>query len=220
MRKPTLRFGIHYCEHVTLDDGRQVVLRIVNPSDKQLLLGGFGRLSPESRYLRFMGTRNNISDAELTLLCEVDGIDHFAMGAVIEDANGNEEGIAVARFVRLAGEPEVAEPAITVIDEFQGVDVGRALIERLSSAAWERGIKRFRTSYLRDNRKIERLLAQYVENIVIQDDDEVVTVEFELPGPDFGERTTHGLRGAYDALVSAARNLSRIRLRRTEPRNV
>ena len=100
MSDKKLRFDAAYREHRELDDGQEVTLRLVRPSDKQLLLQGFERLSPESRHFRFMGVRNTFSEAELHYLCEVDGTNHFALGAVIENDDGSEEGIAIARFVR------------------------------------------------------------------------------------------------------------------------
>ena len=178
-----LRFNLSYKEQVTLADGRTVSLRLLRPTDKQKLLQGLERMSPESRYMRFMGVRSYLNQAALRYLCEVDGYNHFAMGAVVENPDGSEEGVAVARFVRLESETSVAEPAIAVIDDYQGQGLGRALLNRLGSAARERDIERFRCDFLSSNRKIRHLLTDYGQNPTIRKKSDVVTMEFELPDP-------------------------------------
>src|SRR5262245_36906785 len=98
--EPALRFHHDYQEEVALDDGSRVTLRLVRPGDKPLLLEAFARLSPESRYRRFLGPKSNLSPAELRYLTECDGVDHFALGAVVRDDAG-EHGLGVGRIIRL-----------------------------------------------------------------------------------------------------------------------
>src|SRR6266568_8681079 len=85
------RFDGRYRETALLRDGSRVVLRLVRPDDKALLRRGFERLSPESRYRRFMSAKSQLTDAELAYLTEVDGWSHFALGAVVEGAGGGAE---------------------------------------------------------------------------------------------------------------------------------
>jgi GNAT superfamily N-acetyltransferase len=202
-----LRFDSAYSEQTQLDDGQVVTLRLVRPSDKQLLLQGFERLSPESRHFRFMGVRNAFSEADLRYLCEVDGIDHFAMGAVVIRSDGSEEGVAIARFVRLTKQPDIAEPAITIIDDYQGMGLGGVLLKRLISAALERGVERFHTEFLRSNSKTAQLLDDYEESSIVREEGDVVTMEFLLPKPSLGERMTDALRRSevYRAFADVAR---------------
>jgi GNAT superfamily N-acetyltransferase len=148
-----MRFGPSYCEQVRLADGLRVWLGPVRPDDKRRLLEGLSRLSPGSSYFRFMGARRSLSERDLHYLTEIDGIDHFAIGAVLVQPDGSEEGIGVARFIRLPGEPAVAEPAITVIDDYQGKGLGGLLLRRLVRAARERGVHRFRCQFLADNER-------------------------------------------------------------------
>lgn len=202
-----LGFDSAYREQIELADGHEVTLRLVRPSDKQLLLQGFERLSPASRHFRFMGVRNTFSEEELRYLCEVDGIDHFAMGAVFERADGSEEGVAIARFIRSNHEPDVAEPAITIIDDYQGIGLGGVLLKRLITAARERGVERFHTEFLRSNTKTAQLLDDYEESSIIREEGDVVTMEFVLPKPSLGERMTNALRRSevYRAFADVAR---------------
>src|ERR1700723_1832427 len=96
----------------------------------------FRRMSPDSRYRRFFSGITELSPVMLDYLTEVDGYDHFALVATVDSLDLKaEEGVAAARFVRLPGEPEVAEAAVTVIDDFQGRGLGRLLLARLVDAA-------------------------------------------------------------------------------------
>lgn len=132
-------------EH-TLRDGTRVRIRPIEPRDARTLQAAFRELSPESRRRRFRGPKARLSRRELRFLTECDGIRHLALGAVRLDADGWEcEGLGIARYLCLPGHPEIAEPAITVLDSFQGRGLGRLLAEHLGHAAAARGVKTFRS---------------------------------------------------------------------------
>lgn len=153
-----MRFDEGYKEDVTLADGTAVRLRRVRPADKRLLLEGFERLSPESRYRRFFTERNSLGPADLRYLTEVDGVRHFAMGALCRDHEGRQLGIGVTRYVSLDG--VVAEPAVAVVDEMQGKGLGRILFQRLVEAAIERGLQRFSAEVLATNDPMRAILGE------------------------------------------------------------
>jgi GNAT superfamily N-acetyltransferase len=162
---PELRFGADYREQVRLADGTRVVLRLVIPADKLLLRRGMDSFSPESRFHRFLGTKQGLSEDELRYLTEVDGIDHFAIGATLAEPTEGEEGIGVARFVRAREAPEVAEPTVAVLDSYQGLGLGTVLFERLAAAARERGVRRFNGRMLTHNEAMRRLLRRVAPGI-------------------------------------------------------
>ena len=146
-------------EHV-LNDGTAVSLRHVRPEDAAELRRGLERLSPESRYRRFLGAVTTLTDEHLRYLTCVDGHDHVAIVAVARTpAPEGDTGLGIARFVRLQDEPTVAEAAITVIDDAQGKGLGRLLALTLARAAYERGVRRFRGRILADNTAVRQLLA-------------------------------------------------------------
>ena len=89
------QFNNEYREIVRLSDNTQVTLRLVVPADKFLLARGMDNFSAESRYRRFLSSKQVLTDAELQYLTEVDGVKHFAIGAL----HGQNEGVGVARFV-------------------------------------------------------------------------------------------------------------------------
>jgi RimJ/RimL family protein N-acetyltransferase len=138
-------------ERQKLADGTPVILRPVRDSDSALLVRGFEQLSPQSRYYRFFAPKRALSAEEIRYFTECDGTNHFAIGALVERPDGSEEGVGVARFVRLREDPLTAEAAVTVIDSFQRKGLGRLLTERLFSAAAERGIERLQWVVLQGN---------------------------------------------------------------------
>ncbi len=156
------KFDSSYRESLTLRDGGEVELRLVQREDRELLERGFEKLSDRSRYLRFFTAKPHLTAAEVSYLTDVDGETHFAIGASRRGASGVEEGVAVARFIRLPVEPEVAEAAVTVLDEMQGKGLGSVLLLRLIAAARERGVRAFRCWLLAENRDMQALIHEWL----------------------------------------------------------
>src|SRR4051812_37069637 len=116
-------------EQVTLPDGVGIRIRAVQPEDRERIVAGLERLSPESRYRRFFSPVSRLSDRQLDYLTRVDHHDHEALVAVDEQ----DQLIAVARFVRTG--PGRAEPAMVVADDWQGRGVATCLLDRLVERA-------------------------------------------------------------------------------------
>ena len=102
---------------VVLRDGSTVLIRQVQSADAPLLADGFARLSTRACQLRFLSPKNELSPGELRYFTDVDHHDHEALGA-LNHADGR--GVGIARYVRDADDPQAAEIAVTVIDDWQG----------------------------------------------------------------------------------------------------
>ena len=61
---------------ITLRDGSRIRIRQGHRSDPDLLLRGFKRLSPESRYRRFLAPMPELSESMVRYLTEIDHHDH------------------------------------------------------------------------------------------------------------------------------------------------
>jgi RimJ/RimL family protein N-acetyltransferase len=124
---------------VELRDGRRVRLREIRPDDRDEVRQAFGRLSGESRYMRFMSyvkelspqmlerTVKQQSERELGLVAEVaapDGIDIVAGARYYVQADG-----------------ETCEFAVTVADEWRRAGLASRLMRELITAARARGLK-------------------------------------------------------------------------------
>jgi RimJ/RimL family protein N-acetyltransferase len=133
---------------VRLRDGSPVLLRQIRPEDAPRIAEGLSRLSPASRYLRFQRAVSELSEDELRYLTDVDHVDHEAIVAV-DGARPDRPGVGVARYIREPFEPEVAEAAITVADEYHGQGAGTLLLGALAARAEANGVRVFR-SYVMD----------------------------------------------------------------------
>src|SRR5215470_5354328 len=159
---------------VVLRDGSKVLIRQVQPADAALLADGFARLSPQSRRMRFLAKKDQLSPAELRYLTDIDHHDHEALGA-LDHADGR--GVGVARYVRDAGDPQAAEIAVTVIDDWQGRGLGTELLGQLSERARREGIGRFTALVAAGNAAMTGLLRNMGAELVRYGPG---TVEYEI----------------------------------------
>lgn len=180
-KRPVAIFDAAYSERALLRDGTAVTLRLVRPGDKELFLEAWERLSPESRYRRFLSPKPVLTDAELRYLTELDHVDHLAIGAAV-DRGGTTQGLGVARFVRVAGRPDAADVAVTVVDDAQRKGLGRLLVSRLIVAAGERGIERFVCDVLATNDPMRALIRSLVPGVTEILDGPTFRVEMPLGG--------------------------------------
>jgi RimJ/RimL family protein N-acetyltransferase len=183
-------------------DGVRLTVRPIRGDDRDALQGAFRRLSPSSRYRRFLTAKEHLTESELTRLTEVDHRDHEAL--VVTDDERNLVG--VARYIRLDERPAAAEVAVTVVDEWQGRGIGTALLTRLIERAEEAGIETFVASCLATNKDmivLFRELGQSVRRTGLGAG--VLELEIELP-TDASHLVRPALRAAATApTLTAAR---------------
>jgi RimJ/RimL family protein N-acetyltransferase len=139
------------------------VIRPIEPGDKERLVNGLRQLSEETIRKRFLAAKPRFTQAELRYLTEVDGVNHIALVAVLED--DPDQLVAVARAVRLPDRPGTAEMAIVVGDPWQGQGLGRELAQRLADAALAVGIRRFAATMLGDNEAARRLMRTFARRL-------------------------------------------------------
>ncbi|MGZ4590646.1 MAG: N-acetyltransferase family protein [Actinomycetes bacterium] len=154
---------------VVLRDGSAVQIRQVRGTDAPLLADGFNRLSAESRRLRFLTPKTQLSQEELRYFTDVDHHDHEAIVALGRDGRG----AGVARFVRDAEDPQAAEIAVTIVDDWQGRGLGTELLATLTERAHQEGIHRFTAIVAVDNLAMTALLRRLRANV------ELVRREFD-----------------------------------------
>jgi len=133
-------------------DGTIVTIRVMQPEDRDNEHRFVKGLSDQSRYYRFHATIKELSPAMLERFTNVNYPDEMAMVAVVP-ADEGELQIAVARYVRLE-DPQAAEFAIVVADEWQGKGIGTRLLTDLRSFAIATGIKQLKATVLSENRRM------------------------------------------------------------------
>ena len=143
-----------------LHDGTPALLWPLLPTDAETLRDVFRRLSPRSRYHRFLHVLDQLDDPMIRLLVDsVDGVHHIALLLIVLPPEGQEELIGVAHLVQYADDPATADIAVTVVDDWQGRGAGTALGSALL-ARRPAAVTRLRTLVAAGNRASLALLAR------------------------------------------------------------
>jgi acetyltransferase len=144
-------------ERVTLKSNDTILIRPIQPEDADRERAFVSRLSPETLYFRFMMPIKALSPAMIERFTQIDYGRELALVAITGDTpqpkharDASTEIRGVARITPTT-HPERCEFAIVVEESMQGTGLGRALMQRLFSAARQRGYTVIEGVVLRDN---------------------------------------------------------------------
>jgi RimJ/RimL family protein N-acetyltransferase len=140
---------------LVIADGRRFEIRPIEREDRDRLRQLFMRLTPESRYRRYLSPKPSLSERELDHLLDVDHVHHEALAAVDRT---DSSFVAAARYVQLPDHPKVADVAIEVADDLHRQGIGKALAIRTLERARANGFTRVTAITLRDNAPARALL--------------------------------------------------------------
>ncbi len=150
LRQPLRRYPTELIQRVQLRDGRAVNVRPIRRSDAPLQRSFVRALSPGSRLRRFHLAVSDLSDSLLRYLTEIDHFDHIALlGEIVRGDEARQ--VSDARWVRRRDEPERADFAIAVADDYQHSGLGAQLMDLLECSAAARGIRSLHGAILRSN---------------------------------------------------------------------
>jgi RimJ/RimL family protein N-acetyltransferase len=136
-------------------DGARVVLRPLCSEDRAGLAALFARLTPQSRYRRYLSPKPVLTPRELAHLTDIDHVHHEAVAA-IDRHDGSIVG--VGRYVQEPGRPGVADVAFEVADGLQGIGIGTALARQVVRRARANGFALLTATTLWENRPARALL--------------------------------------------------------------
>jgi RimJ/RimL family protein N-acetyltransferase/ketosteroid isomerase-like protein len=142
-------------DQLVLADGRLVRLEQLEAGDSDRFAALFARLTPESRRRRFLSPKRDLTPRELSYLTDVDHIQHDAIAAV-DELDGSIVG--VGRYANTADRPGVAEVAVEVADELQGMGIGTALATLTVQRAQANGFALLTATTLSENQPARALL--------------------------------------------------------------
>jgi RimJ/RimL family protein N-acetyltransferase len=140
---------------LVLADGRRLTIRPIERNDRDRLRRLFARLTPESRYRRYLSPMPKLTERELTHLVAVDHLRHEALAAV-DETDGS--FVAAARYVQPPCQPHVVEVAIEVADDLHRQGIGTALAIHTLQRARANGFTRVIATALHDNAPARALL--------------------------------------------------------------
>lgn len=139
----------------TLADGRQALVRPMNPSDFEAERAFITALSPRARRYRFQEQIGEPSPEMVAKLVDVDHANDEAFVAL--DGEGPDAAIVGVSRYAVGTDPETCEIAVTVLDAWQGQGLGTALLARLIEAAKARGLKRMVSLDFAENQEMTHL---------------------------------------------------------------
>jgi RimJ/RimL family protein N-acetyltransferase len=143
---------------LVLADGTRLRVRPLGADDRDGVAALFGRLSPESRYRRFLSPKRELTPRELAYLTETDHIRHEAFAAVDQR---DDSIVGICRYVHIADRPGVAELAVEVADELQNMGIGTALARCTVQRARDNGFVLLTATTLWENRPARALLRRF-----------------------------------------------------------
>jgi RimJ/RimL family protein N-acetyltransferase len=136
-------------------------IRPVRRADERVVREFFDRLSPRTRYLRFLSPMPTLPDSIFSQII-ADDDRRVALLAEVETATGAEI-VAIGNFGAI--DERGGEVALVVGDRWQRQGIGTAVARRVLRAAHARGFTRFVAHALWENRAIRKLL-RHVGDIV------------------------------------------------------
>ncbi len=167
---------------VELADGTPALIRGIESSDRERLTEGFEEASDHNIFMRFLSPVKHLSKAQLDYLTAVDHDHHEALIAVDPDTG---QSFGTARYIRSDDDPDEAEFAVGLGDEWMGRGLGTELLSALVERGREAGIVRFTGMVHRNNRSVLRLVDRVAGSHEVRSaDGAALEIVFDLAPPE------------------------------------
>lgn len=141
----TLKTPLHFSKGAI-----QFLARPIIPEDHPYFEEGYSALSDRTKTLRFFNYPNKLIPSQLKYLSDIDQDNHIAWG-ILDVTNDKVKPAAVGRMIKIKSNPKMAEIAITVVDEYQNLGLGKFLFSALNIEAFHHEIEILRSHILREN---------------------------------------------------------------------
>lgn len=141
-----------------LRDGRSVEIRALRPDDRDDMLAAVGRTGAQSLQRRFFVIKRGFSEKEIAYFINVDFANHVALVALARE-DGRDVIVGGGRYI--VTEPEKAEIAFVVIDDYQGQGLGTLLMRHLSVIARRAGLKQLIAEVLPENAAMRKVFSKF-----------------------------------------------------------
>ena len=165
-------YPVHLVSRFQLADGTNITIRPIRPEDATIEQSFVKRLSPQSKYFRFMQGLSELTQEMLIRFTQLDYHRELALIAVYE-ADGVETELGVARYV-VNPDGRTCEFALVVADEWQGKGIGSQLMTELMNAARQRGFEEMTGEVLASNGNMLELMKNLGFTIRISEEDATI----------------------------------------------
>jgi RimJ/RimL family protein N-acetyltransferase len=138
----------NYSATEILRGGRTVEIRAQRSHDREGMQAAIARSSAGSLYRRFFAVRREFSQKETDYFLDINFVNHVALVAV---ANNIDQPTIVGGGRYVVVRPGQAEVAFAIVDSYQGLGIGSALIRHLATLGREAGLREFTAEVLSEN---------------------------------------------------------------------
>ncbi|HQE40628.1 MAG TPA: GNAT family N-acetyltransferase, partial [Zoogloea sp.] len=146
----------HLITKLSMPEG-EITVRPIKPEDADLEVEFVRKLSPETKYLRFMNTMRELPPAMVARLTQIDYDREMAFVATKEE-DGEEVEIGVARYA-VNPDGETCEFAIVVAEDWQHRGLARRLMGVLIETARNRGLSAMTGLFLSNNERMLKFVS-------------------------------------------------------------
>jgi acyl-CoA hydrolase/GNAT superfamily N-acetyltransferase len=167
-------------ETLRLEDGTELLVRPIRPSDEDFIKSMFYAFSEQTKYLRYHGTLKSLPHNKLQVFCNVDYDTEMAL-VVVRGKGGREEIIAVGRYMTDPAK-RAAEMAFVVSDNWQRKGIGSHLFRRLIEIGKQTGIRQFNADVLPENSGMLKIFHRSGLNTETTTEEGVVRVNMSVGG--------------------------------------
>ncbi|HZW22743.1 GNAT family N-acetyltransferase, partial [Noviherbaspirillum sp.] len=145
--------------------GGHYAVRPIRPDDAQMLQDFVRRMSPESRYFRFVSTMRELSVKMLAKFTLIDYDREMALVAMHRERTPSEDGgfseteriIGVSRYVTNPDQ-NTCEFSLAIADEFNGQGVGSRMMLSIMDVARSKGLAQIEGLVLSNNAPMLKLM--------------------------------------------------------------
>jgi len=131
--------------------GLNLLLRPVRISDEPMIKNFFYSLSDQSMYRRFISVRTDMPHERLQQFVVIDYTREMVILAVIENEHGQQDIVGIGQY-GVDEATHVAEVAVVVRDDMQGLGIGSELLSYLTMLAKRQGLLGFTAEVLVENK--------------------------------------------------------------------
>ncbi|MEZ5544406.1 MAG: GNAT family N-acetyltransferase [Lysobacteraceae bacterium] len=169
-----------WTERLLLDDGRQLLLRPIQPADAEPIRHAFRLLSPEEVRMRFLHPMKEISSELVKRLTRIEPENEFAL-VIAEPLPPGEALVGCVGRLSIDKGTDRAEFAVLVSHFLIGKGLGRLLMNQLIAWGRARGLSEIYGDVLDENSAMLSLAASLgFKREMLPDDPGIVRVRLKL----------------------------------------
>lgn len=141
-----------------LDDGRELLVRSIEPDDVASLQRCFTRLSPDDVRRRFMHAMSELPEPMAQRLCRIDP--QLETALVLVDQRGKPHEIRGVGRIHVDASLDSAEFSVLIEQDWTRLGLGALLLQRLIDDCRQRGLNEIWGYVLQENRPMLQLCAE------------------------------------------------------------